>query len=157
MRPLAVTVILAVTAMACALLNGAALADTSTPGSAAISGVPDATVELSGGAVAAGIGYQWGHGDIVYQGQKHRFSLSGLSIVDVGIANISASGLIYNLHNLQDLNGNYVAATAGLTVAGGGEADYLRNEKGVVIKLLATSKGLRFNLSANGVKIQVQD
>ena len=88
---------------------------------------------------------------------RSSWSLSGLSIVDVGIANISASGLIYNLHNLQDLNGNYVAATAGLTVAGGGEADYLRNEKGVVIKLLATSKGLRFNLSANGVKIQVQD
>jgi hypothetical protein len=48
--------------------------------------------------------------------------------------------LVYNLHNLQDLNGNYVAATAGLTVAGGGEADYLKNEKGVVIKLLGTSK-----------------
>ena len=151
MRPLTVTV------LACALFSGATLADTTTQGSAAISGAPDATVELSGGAVAAGIGYQWGHGDIVYQGQKHRFSLSGLSIVDVGIANISASGLIYNLHNLQDLNGNFVAATAGLTVAGGGEADYLRNEKGVVIKLLATSKGLRFNLAANGVKIQVQD
>ncbi|MBV9725454.1 MAG: DUF1134 domain-containing protein, partial [Gammaproteobacteria bacterium] len=40
---------------------------------------------------------------------------------------------------------------------GGGEADYLRNEKGVVIRLLATSKGLRFNLSGDGVKIKLQD
>jgi hypothetical protein len=157
MRPLAVTGILAVTAMACALLNGAALADTSTQGGATITGAPDATVEFSGGAVAAGIGYQWGHGDVIYQGQKHRFSVSGLSIVDVGIVNISGSGVVYNLHNLQDLDGNYVAATAGLTVAGGGEADYLRNEKGVVIKVLGTSKGLRFNLSANGMKVQLQD
>ena len=149
MRPLVVT--------ALAFLGGAALADTPTQGSAAISGAPDATVELSGGAVAAGIGYQWAHGDVVYQGQKHHFSLSGLSIVDVGVANITGSGVVYNLHNLQDLNGNYVAATAGLTVAGGGEADYLRNEKGVVIKLLATSKGLRFNLSGNGMKIQLKD
>lgn len=151
MRPLAVT------AVACALLSGVALADSSTQGGAAISGAPDATVELSGGAVAAGIGFQWGHGDIVYQGQKHRFSLTGLSIVDVGVADITGSGVVYNLHNLEDLNGNFVAATAGLTVAGGGEADYLRNENGVVIKLLATSKGLRFNLSANGMKIKLQD
>jgi hypothetical protein len=148
MRPLVVT--------ALAFLGGAAMADTSTQ-SSAISAAPDATVELSGGAVAAGIGYQWGHGDVVYQGQKHHFSLSGLSIVDVGVANLTGSGVVYNLHNLEDLNGNYVAATAGLTVAGGGEADYLRNEKGVVIKLLSTSKGLRFNLSANGMKIQLKD
>jgi hypothetical protein len=133
------------------------MADAPTQGSSGIDGAPDATVELSGGAVAAGIGYQWGHGDVVYQGQKHHFSLSGLSIVDVGVANVTGSGVVYNLHNLQDLNGNYVAGTAGLTVAGGGEADYLRNEKGVVIKLLATSKGLRFNLSANGMKIQLKD
>ena len=151
MRPLAVT------AMASALLSAAALADTPTYGSAVISGAPDATVELSGGAVAAGIGFEWGHGDLVYQGQKHRFSLSGLSIVDVGVANITASGVVYNLHNLEDLNGNFVAGGAGLTVAGGGEADYLRNEKGVVIKLLATSKGLRFNLSGDGVKIKLQN
>jgi hypothetical protein len=151
MRPLTVT------AMACALLSGVALADSSGQSGAVISGAPDATVELSGGAVAAGIGFEWGHGDIVYQGQKHRFSLSGLSIVDVGAANITGSGVVYNLHNLQDLNGNFVAATAGLTVAGGGEADYLRNEKGVVIKILATSKGLRFNLSGNGMKIKLQD
>ena len=77
--------------------------------------------------------------------------------MDVGAANITGSGVVYNLHNLQDLNGNFVAATAGLTIAGGGEADYLRNEKGVVIKLLATSKGLRFNLSGNGMKIKLQD
>jgi hypothetical protein len=149
MRPLVVT--------ALAFLGGAAMADTAPQSSTAISGAPDATVELSGGAVAAGIGYQWGHGDVVYQGQKHHFSLSGLSIVDVGIANITASGVVYNLHNLQDLNGNYVAGTAGLTIAGGGEADYLKNENGVVIKLLGTSKGLRFNLSANGMKIQLKD
>jgi len=147
---------LKVTVMACALFAGATLADTPTESNSVAIEAPDATVELSGGAVAAGIGYEWGHGDVVYQGEKHRISLSGLSIVDVGVANISASGLIYNLHNLEDLNGNYVAATAGLTIAGGGEATYLRNEHGVVIKLLATSKGLRFNLSANGMKIQLQ-
>jgi Envelope integrity protein A len=151
MRPFAATV------MACALISGAAVADNSTQTSTAITGAPDATIELSGGAVAAGIGYQWGHGDVVYQGQKHRFGLSGLSIVDVGASSYTASGVVYNLHNLADLSGHYAAAGAGLTVAGGGEADYLKNEKGVVIKLLAASKGLRFNLSASGVTIDLKD
>jgi hypothetical protein len=138
-------------------LGGAAMADSPTQDSTAISGAPDATLELSGGAFAAGIGFEWGHGQVEYHGQKHHFSLSGLSIVDVGVATITADGLVYNLRDLQDLNGNYLAATAGLTVAGGGEADYLKNEKGVVIKLLGTSKGLRFNLSANGMRVKLQD
>jgi hypothetical protein len=143
--------------LASALFSGATLADNSTEGRAGTGAEPDATVELSGGAIAAGIGYQWGHGDVVYRGQKHRFSLSGLSIVDVGVTDISANGVVYNLKNLQDLNGNYVAASAGLTIAGGGSADYLKNEHGVVIKLLATSRGLRFNLSANGMKVRLQN
>ena len=147
----------AVTLMACALFSGAASAGDSDAAPSGSSAEPDATVELSGGAIAAGIGYQWGHGDIVYQGEKHHFKLSGLSIVDVGVANLTGSGVVYNLRNLEDLNGNYVAATAGVTIAGGGSADYLRNEHGVVIKLLSTSRGLRFNLSANGMNVKLQD
>lgn len=140
--------------MACALIGGAARAG---DGPAPTVGEPEATIELSGGAIAAGVGYVWGHGNIVYQGQKHRFNVSGLSIVDVGVANITATGVVYNLKNLQDLDGNYVAASAGLTVAGGGSADYLKNEHGVVIKLLSTSRGLRFSLSASGVSVKLQD
>jgi len=145
---------LTVTAMACALFSGATLADNTS--TSATADMPSATIELSGGAVAAGIGFQWGHGDVVFQGQKHRFSVSGLSIVDVGASSYSASGLVYNLHDINDLNGNFTQVSAGMTVAGGGSADYLRNEKGVVIKLLESQKGLRFNLSASGMKVQLQ-
>jgi hypothetical protein len=145
---------LTVTAMACALFSGATLAD-DTP-SSSIPDVPSATIELSGGAVAAGIGFQWGHGDVVYEGKKHSFSVSGLSIVDVGASSYSASGLVYNLHDINDLNGNFTQVSAGMAIAGGGSADYLRNEKGVVIKLLESQKGLRFNLSASGMKVQLQ-
>jgi Envelope integrity protein A len=141
----------AVTMMACVLFSGATFADDSMQSSS-----PDATLELSGGSLAAGIGVVWGHGDVVYQGERHRISLSGLSIVDVGVASITASGVVYNLKHLEDLNGNYVAATAGLTIAGGGSADYLENEHGVVIKILSTTRGLRFNLSADGMKVQLQ-
>jgi len=48
------------------------------------------------------------------------------------------------------LSGGSVAAGIGYTR---GHGEYLRNEHGVVIKLIAKEKGLKFNLSADGVRI----
>ena len=144
--------------LACVFLASAAMADSPTGGQpAAIADEPDATLELSAGSVAAGIGYTWGHGELNYQGARHKFRISGLSIVDVGAANLSATGLAYHVSSLADVSGNYVAASAGLTIAGGGDALVLKNEHGVFIKLVATSQGLRFNLAASGVKLTLED
>lgn len=143
--------------LACALLAGAALADDSPSSSSqATATEPNATVTLTAGSLAAGIGFVWGKGELVYNGKKLPFKLSGVSIADVGGAHITASGIVYNLTALDDFNGNYTAVTAGLTVGGGGSAAILRNEHGVVIKLLSTTEGLRFNLSADGVNIHLR-
>lgn len=142
---------------ASALLFGFALSHAeSVPDAVSAGAQPDGTVTLTGGSVAAGIGYIWGHGDLNYGGESHPFKISGLSIVDVGAANISASGHVYNLKKLADFNGNYIEVSAGVTVAGGGSAAYLKNEHGVVIKLEATTIGLRFNLSGDGVKLTLK-
>ena len=140
------------------LSAGAAAQDTSSSGSSPIAegSTPSATVELSGGAVAAGIGYVWGHGTLNFGENHHRFKLKGISVVDIGVANISATGEVYNLTTLSDFNGNYVAAAAGATVGGGVSVAYLKNEHGVVIKLHSTTAGLRFNLSADGVHITLR-
>lgn len=122
-----------------------------------LSGDPDATVSLTGGSVAAGLGYVWGHGDVIFKGQKYSFKLHGISVVDVGAAHLSASGVVYNLKNVADFSGGYSAVSAGATVGGGGSAAILQNEHGVVIKLLSTTEGLRFNLAANGVSIKVKN
>src|ERR1700742_4063880 len=139
--------------MACTVLCGAAYAgaDPTTP--VAADARPDATVTLKGGSVAAGIGYTWGHGDLTYKKSTLQFSIEGVSIVDVGASNFTAAGNVYNLKKLADFSGNYVAAGAGLTIAGGGTATYLKNEHGVVIKLVATDVGLKFKLSADGVHV----
>jgi len=148
---------LTVSMLACALLGGAAFADTSESQSTTnATDEPNATVDLTAGSFAAGIGFVWGHGDLIYKGSKHRFKLSGVSIVDVGASKITASGVVYNLTTLSDFSGNYTAVSAGLTIAGGGSAVVLRNEHGVVIKLLSTAEGLRFNLSADGVAINLR-
>ena len=117
---------------------------------------PDATLSLEGGSVAAGVGYVWGSGTLDFGGAPHRVKMSGLSIVDVGAAKIDASGSVYNLKNISDFNGTYTTFAAGATIAGGGGVAYLRNQKGVVIRLDSTTEGLRFNLSASGVTLKVE-
>jgi hypothetical protein len=117
---------------------------------------PDAGITFSGGAVAAGVGFIWGSGQLDYNGEPHAVKISGLSVVDVGAAKISASGSVYNMKALKDFDGTYTAFAAGATIAGGGGVAYLRNQNGVVIKLNSTSAGLRFNLSANGVTLKLE-
>ena len=139
-----------------AILPPAFAGDTSAP-AVSDSTPADGAVELSGGAVAAGIGYTWGNGSLTFKNRKHNFSINGLSIVDVGASSYSASGNVYHLNNLSDFDGNYVALSAGATIAGGGNAVYLQNQNGVVIKVSATEIGLRFNLAASGVSITLKN
>jgi hypothetical protein len=120
--------------------------------------IPSAYVWLSGGSVAIGIGYTWGHGTLYYSKdqKQYKFKLSGVSIADVGGAGITAEGEVYNLSSPADLSGSYSAVTAGVTVIEGGSVAYLKNKNGVVIKLHSQTGGLRFNLSANGMNITLQ-
>jgi hypothetical protein len=146
-----------VSILACALIATAAFAeDSQSDQSANTTERPDGTLNLTGGSFALGVGYVWGDGALTYDGAKHKFKLSGVSIVDVGGSHITATGDVYHLQNLKDFDGNYTTVSAGLTVAGGGSVAVLRNEHGVVIKLHATTEGLRFNLAAEGVGIKLK-
>jgi hypothetical protein len=73
--------------------------------------------------------------------------------LDVGVSSITGSGRVHNLHNVADFSGNYVAATAGVTVAGGGSVTSLRNQNGVVIDGIATTQGVRLTLAPGGINI----
>ena len=117
---------------------------------------PDATLKLSTGSVAVGIGYTWGSGVLTYQGQEHPFSIEGLSVVDVGVSKAEATGVVYNLKRLEDFSGNYTGVTAGATVAGGAGATSVQNQNGVVINLTGTTQGLKFKLSVDGVKMTLK-
>jgi hypothetical protein len=148
------------TLVASAFLSSAvtmAEADTS-PTPVADGSIPSAYVWLSGGSFALGIGYAWGHGTLYYSKdqKQYHFNLSGVSVADVGGASITAEGEVYNLSRPEDLNGTYSTVTAGVTVVAGGSVAYLKNDKGVVIKLHSQTAGLRFNLSADGLRIDLQ-
>jgi hypothetical protein len=92
----------------------------------------DATVELSSGSLAAGVGLSWGGGILHYKGKQYKFKVDGLSVGSVGLQNASARGKVYNLKNVSDFSGNYAAIAAGVTVGGGAGAKTMKNEKGVI-------------------------
>ncbi|MFO0997913.1 MAG: hypothetical protein U1F33_14635 [Alphaproteobacteria bacterium] len=117
---------------------------------------PDGTIELSGGSVAIGIGYSWGEGKLVYKGQTYKLKVNGLSIVDVGVSSYTASGSVFRLKKLEDIEGNYTAGTAGATIAGGVSGTVMKNDHGVVIELTATREGLQFTLAPTGMKVTLE-
>jgi len=116
---------------------------------------PDATLEFNGGSAAAGIGVSWGAGVLKYEGKSYPFKVNGLSIGAVGLSQASASGDVFNLKKLEDLNGNYVTVGAGLTVAGGGGAAAMKNQNGVTIHVKGTTQGAKVVVGGSGVDIQL--
>lgn len=118
---------------------------------------PSGNVSLDGESVGAGIGHTWGRGTLHYGDRNYKFRFSGVLLVDIGAAKISAVGEVYNLAKLEDFPGSYSALTAGVTVAEGGSVAYLKNAAGVVIRLHSSTVGMRFNLSVDGTNIKLED
>jgi hypothetical protein len=117
---------------------------------------PDATLKLSQGQVAVGIGWSWGKGVLTYKGKDYPFKVKGLSVGDVGVTKAEAKGNIYDLKKLSDFNGNYTSAAAQGTLGGGVGATAMKNQNGVVIQLISTTQGLNVKLAAEGVKFTLE-
>jgi hypothetical protein len=126
-----------------------------TIGSAAGAAEPNATLQLTGGSVAAGVGFSWGSGTLTFRGKQYPVSVTGLSVGDVGIVRATARGNVYFLHKIEDFNGTYTAYAVGSTIGGGGSVASLRNQNGVVIRVVATNQGLKLTLSASGVRMTI--
>jgi hypothetical protein len=126
------------------------------PVPAAADPLPSGTVKISSKSVAVGVGVVWGSGTLSFQGANHQFSVDGLSVVDLGVSRIRTSGEVFNLNNLEDFSGNYVAGAEGIAVSSGSNDVIMRNDHGVVLRLHGTEKGVRLQLGAQGVTIKVK-
>ena len=120
---------------------------------------PDATLRLSGGSFAAGIGFSWGSGTLTYKGKDYPVKVKGLSVGKVGITSSSAYGEIFNLKHLQDFNGHYnvgAAGTRGVTLGGGKSGTLMTNQAGVIVRISSTQKGVNVNATGGGVDMQIR-
>jgi len=125
---------------------------------AALAGVSSAqakkaTLTLSDGSVAAGIGFSWGKGTLAYAGKTYPIKVEGLSVGEVGVTRATAKGTVSNLTKLDDFSGNYVAVGAGATAAGGADVAVMKNQNGVVIELRSTTQGASLKLGAEGLRL----
>src|SRR5205809_1213378 len=117
---------------------------------------PDAVLQLSGGSIAAGIGFSWGSGTLTYKVKAYPVSVNGLSLGKVGITGGSASGEVYHLKKLEDFNGHYNAGGAGMTITGGRNAMAIKNQNGVKVLLASTTRGVDLTLAGGGVDMQLK-
>jgi hypothetical protein len=117
---------------------------------------PSGRVTMQSTAIAAGIGVTWGDGKLTFKGKDYPFSIDGLTLVDWGISKATANGDVYNLDDVAKFGGTYVAAEAGLTLAGGMGGMVLRNQNGVVLHLRSTSRGARLQLGTSGLVIKMK-
>src|SRR5947208_8958181 len=98
---------------------------------------PDATLRLSGGSFAIGIGVNWGSGTLTYKGKAYPVKVKGLSIGKVGMTSSSANGEVFTLKHLQDFTGHYDvggAGTRGVTLGAGKAGTIMSNQTGVVVR-----------------------
>ena len=120
---------------------------------------PDATLRLSTGGFALGIGVSWGSGTLTYKGKSYPVKVKGLSVGKVGITKASAFGKVYNLKHLQDFNGHYDVGAKGMrgvTAGGGRTSTTMTNQAGVIVALSSAQKGVDVTATGGGVDMQLQ-
>jgi hypothetical protein len=118
--------------------------------------MPSGLVSLTFKSVAVGIGGTSGEGILSYQGKDYPFSVSGVSLVDIGVSTFQGAGKVYDLKSVNDFPGNYAAAQAAFAVRGGSGEMSMRNARGVSVVLLPTEgkeAGTRLSLGPAGVTI----
>jgi hypothetical protein len=97
-----------------------------------------------------------GGGTLSYRGRAYPFKLGGLGIGGIGISRLEASGSVYNMRTLQDINGVYAEVRSGWAVGEQGRGKmWLQNANGVYLKLQARRQGLALSLGADGMVIKL--
>lgn len=119
--------------------------------------VTSGTVSVKSTSIAIGVGVSWGDGMLKYRGREYNFSVSGLTLVDVGISSVSANGEVSSLGHLSDFAGTYVAFKGGAALAGGGSGLLMKNQHDVVISLTSTQKGVSLALGPAGLTIKLKE
>jgi hypothetical protein len=117
---------------------------------------PDATVKIESRSIALGAGVNWGDGMLTFQGKEYPITVSGLSLLDLGVSNVSATGKVYFLKKASDFSGNYFATQATFALAGGGGEIVMANGNGVFIALQSEQSGTQLTLGPSGVGLKLK-
>jgi hypothetical protein len=116
--------------------------------------VKSATLTLKGWKAAFIGSVGQSKGELTYQGKTRKFTMTGLGIGGIGISISEATGVVYNMKSMDDFIGSYTSARSGVTLGSDefikDRMLWLKNEKGVKIKLTTKKEGMELNLGADG-------
>ena len=118
---------------------------------------PDGAIKITTRMVAPGIGLSWGDGVLTYKDQEIPFTFQANGLfrnVDADITAEELSGEVFNLKSAADFSGNYQKIEEINVESGAGSSATMKNEKGVVVNLMSTVAGRKFNLAREGLNIE---
>ncbi|KRE24620.1 hypothetical protein ASE66_05165 [Bosea sp. Root483D1] len=95
-----------------------------------------------------------GGGTLRFNKRNYDITVGGLGIGGIGASRLTATGSVYRLSNVEDFTGAYIQIREGWAIGDEGRGTlWLRNAKGVVMRLATKRRGLQLSLGADGVLI----
>lgn len=95
-----------------------------------------------------------GGGTLRFNKRTYEITVGGLGIGGIGASRLTATGSVYRLSNVEDFTGAYLQIREGWALGDEGRGTlWLRNAKGVVMRLATKRRGLQLSLGADGVLI----
>ena len=117
---------------------------------------PSGTIHLEEWQFMAILSGDFGHGTLAYNDKIYKFKLKGMGALGYGVQKLSGVGHVYHLNNIADFPGSYSEVRAGLTVAKGVGALYIRNDNDVVIELKTHAEGVALSVGVSGITIEME-
>ena len=116
---------------------------------------PDATIDIKSKQVSLIIGLGWGSGTLKYKGEEYPIKARGFELGSVGISASDMTGNVYNLNKVEDIEGSYTAVGVAAAVGTGASSVRTKNDKGVVMEVWGTDKGVELAIGGSGVTIDL--
>jgi hypothetical protein len=117
--------------------------------------LPGSSLWLQGSVVAARAGYVLGEGELIHEGQAHRFHFSGLPPRPGAATLIHASGKVSRLRRLGRFSGLYLFCDSPPSAPHGRARSRLQNEHGVIIDLFGPPGDRVFDLPYGGLRVRL--
>ena len=115
------------------------------------------TITFEGRAYNLIVGGTWGEGALSYKGNVYKFKAKTVGAgYQVGVKDVTVTGTVYDLRNINDFAGTYWGVKAAGTVGVGAGVANVQNKNKVVIEFTSTSKGLAADIGAGAARIVVE-
>ncbi len=118
--------------------------------------IPSGKISIESNSIALAVGVSWGDGLLKFKGKGQLFTVDGLTLVDIGIAKARVVGEVYNLDDISQFEGTYLAGEAGFVLVGGIGGISMRNKNGVILHLRGDSEEALLQLSRGGIRIKLR-